>query len=252
MPDKIIGELFQPRRQRYHYGQRNRNSDIHWQLRSLLSSGGSPVDPVWRILHNLEDFHLTLRRADWDRWEDNKALEIPALRSSATSRATRSVVEGQQPTPDWPALPSWGRMFESMANLKTLSISFETSEDRAHEMENILAWARTWRFEIKSWRFWLIKHNQETMAHLVADDKPVRKMSWQGLFHHWPDKCPGCSALVTEAPKPDCSSCQEREALMKQRIGPRLLVWTLTWRRVMVDPPVSLEDTEVRGPDDYK
>lgn len=231
---------------------------MHWHLRSLLSNGDSPANPVWRMLHNLETFHLTLRRTDWRRWEDNRPLEINPYRYLTRTRETfmredmhASMVEGRQLGFGEPFRRSWGRMFGPMANLKTLTISFETTEDKALEMEDILVWARTWRFDIMSWRHFLIPHNEEVMAHLVADGRPAEKMSWRGMFYHWPDQCPACSTPISEA-RPECPSCREREVLMKERKGPRLLVWTLTWRRVPVDPPVSLEDTEVRGPDDYE
>lgn len=221
--------------------------DAHWTLRSLLSSGGSPPDPLWRTLHNLETFHLTLRRTDWGRWEDNKALEINPYRYNNFSDAMQhdmhaATVEGESLSFD---PQGWGCMFRAMANLKTLTITLETSEDKAPDMEAIVAWARTWRFEIMSWRHWMLENNNEVMAHLVAEDRPARKMSWRGLWYHWSEQCTACST-PTSKPRGECASCREREALLQEGKGPRILAWTLTWKRKLVDPPVSLEDTEAR------
>lgn len=150
------------------------------------------------------------------------------------------MVEGTQPEFQTTA---WGRMFYVMANLKKLTITFETSEDKEDEMEQIVDWARTWRFQIKSWRYWMMKDN-EVMAHLIADDTTTKKTSWRGLIYHWSDVCPNCSTRVS-LPKDDCPYCQKREALMRDGKGPRLLTWTLTWSSKLVDPPVDLRDIEL-------
>lgn len=205
---------------------------------------------MWRVLHNLESFHLTLRRTDWDRWEDNKALSINPYRGDSASPGVEEMRRDMHSTMEEGAniqfaKSSWGRMFRVMANLKELSITFETSEDKKEEMEEIVEWTRTWRFEIMSWRHWLLTDNDEVMAHLVADSRPVKKTSWRGLRYHWSDFCPSCSTSIFE-PKKDCSYCQKRESLLRDGKGPRLLTWTRTWRRQSVVPPVDLKDTETR------
>lgn len=221
----------------------------YWHLRSLLSNGQGPTHPVWRVLHNLQEFHLILRRTDWDRWEDNKALAIDVFRAGFAApdvgvmrKHMHAAAEGREQPPFEDG--SLGTMFRVMANLKKLTISFETSEDKKDEMEDIANWARTWRFDVMSWRHWMIKGNREVMAHLVCDDGPARKSSWRGLPHHWSDVCPSCTAHFDD----DCPYCQKREKLLKDGKGPRLLVWTLTWRPRLVEPPVSLADTEERAP----
>lgn len=138
---------------------------------------------------------------------------------------------------------AWGRMFGVMANLKELTITFETSEDKKDEMEEIVEWARTWRFEIMSWRHWILRDNQEVMAYLVADDKPVEKTSWRGLTYHWSDFCSSCSSRISE-PKSECPYCQKREMLLQQGKGPRLLTWSRTWERQSMTPPVDLRFAE--------
>lgn len=233
-------------------GNDEKASHIHWHLRSLLSGGGSPPDPVWRILHNLDTFHLILRRTDWDRWEDNKALSINPYRgNSGTPDIEQMRRDMQLALAEGAEIQSekiaWGRMFRVMANLKELSITFETSEDKKEEMEEIVDWARTWRFEIMSWRHWLLRDNQEVVAHLVSSDRPVLKTSWRGLRYHWSDSCPSCSTKISE-PRKDCTHCRKREALLQMEKGPRLLTWTRTWRRQAMVPPVDLKDTE-RSPD---
>lgn len=229
-------------------GIENKPNDIHWHLRSLLSGGGSPPDPVWRVLHNLERFHLTLRRTDWDRWEDNKALSINPYRGNSGDPKLEDMrhdmnlafVEGAELQFEKFA---WGRMFRVMTNLKELTITFETSEDKEDEMEDIVKWASTWRFEIMSWRHWILRDNHEVMAYLVADDKPAEKTSWRGLSYHWSDYCPSCATKISE-PKSECPYCQKREMLLQQGKGPRLLTWTRTWRRQLVSPPVDLRDND--------
>lgn len=51
-------------------------------LASKLSQGLPPAEPVWRTLHNLEHFHLTIRRTDWWRWEENDAPSFDPYRHS--------------------------------------------------------------------------------------------------------------------------------------------------------------------------
>lgn len=245
----------------------------HADLRSRLASGGSPAVPHWRLLHHLEAFHLTLRRTDWDRWEDNKALEINPYRNhhildvmqrdmlTATQQQQQGrggEGEGEPPPPPqlWFDPGAWGCMFRAMASLRTLTITLETSEDKAHEMEALVAWARTWRFEIMHWRHWLLPSasggggddDDLVAAHLVAEDRPAARTSWRGLWYHWSDQCTACAAPASELRAAECVTCREREALLREGKGPRILAWTLTWRRRPVDPPVSREDTEA-GPE---
>lgn len=217
-------------------------------LIDLLSHGGAPADPIWRTVHNLEHFHMVLRRTDWDRWEDNKALAINPYRRSGAAPSPElmrrdmhaTMVEGEtQPAPDERA---WAVLFRAMRSLRTLTISFETSEDKRDEMEEIVAWARTWRFDIMSWRHWVGDRRHDRAACLVAEDKPAEKMSWRGMKHHWSNFCTACGS---EEIRPECTFCVRKLALIKQDKGPRLLIWTLTWKPVPVD--VSA-DGEGSGP----
>lgn len=210
----------------------------------MLSQGAPPVEPFWRALHHLEHFHMTFRRTDWNRWEDNKPLVINPYRQSGGAPSLEemradmhtTMVEGRQPDlVDW---ASWITMFRAMRNLRRLDISFETSEDKRDEMEEIVAWARTWRFAIMGWRFLMGSTSDEPVAHLVADDsRPVRRMSWRGLRHHWSNFCPSCGSAET---RPDCPYCLKKQGLQQQDKGPRLLVWTLSWR----PEPVDCQETE--------
>ncbi|ROW01283.1 hypothetical protein VMCG_05873 [Cytospora schulzeri] len=233
--------------QRNHDATSNRDVDRHAHLVSRLSQGLAPAEPFWQVLHNLEHFHLTIRRTDWDRWEDNKALAINPYRYSHGAPSLEvmrrdmhtAMVEGTQPPYN---NMSWITLFRAMRNLKTLNISFETSENKQDEMEEIVAWARTWRFEIMSWRYWVGEHGNEPEAYLVAEDRPARKMSWRGLKHHWSDICPACGS--DEASRPDCGHCLRKYKLFKQNKGPRLLVWTLTWRPEPVATQVNSESKE--------
>ncbi|KUI69329.1 hypothetical protein VM1G_05279 [Cytospora mali] len=215
--------------------------DEHAELVSQLTQGNPPAEPAWRVLDHLEHFHMTIRRTDWDRWEDNKALAINPYRHSMGPVSLElmrqdmhaSMVESQQPEKE--GLPTWSRMFQAMRNLKTLTISFETSEDKKDEMEEIVVWAKTWRFDIMSWRHWTRDRVNERAACLVAEDKPARKMSWRGLKHHWSDFCTSCGA--NEMTRLDCACCLEKRKLLQQNKGPRLLVWTLTWKPEPVEMP---------------
>ncbi|ROW03323.1 hypothetical protein VSDG_01497 [Cytospora chrysosperma] len=223
------------------------DNDGRAHLISQLSQGLAPAEPVWRVLHSLEHFHLTIRRTDWDRWEDNKALAInpyqysdgqPSLETMQRDMRT-SMVEGKQPPCD---VNSWITLCRTMRKLKTLTISFETSEDKKDEMEDIVAWARTWRFGVLSWRCWVDQAPNKTDFYLIAEDKPARKMSWRGLKHHWSDFCSACGA--GQELRPDCGHCLKKHKLLQQGKGPRLLVWTLTWRPEPVATQVSSEGNE--------
>lgn len=223
-----------------------------WRLRSLLSSGGSPAEPVWRLFHNLERFHLTLRRTDWDQWETNGPLTInPYRNDKARSDAElmrrdmhAALVDGAQLPYEYDA---WGRMFNIMTRLQTLSITFETAEDKEDEMEEIVEWARTWRFEISSWRRWMLEDSNEVMAHMVVDDRPIEKTSWRGLRYQWSDSYPKCPATPAPQFGGECAYCEEKELLLRDGVsGPQILTWTVTWSRKLVDPPVDIRDTETR------
>lgn len=221
----------------------------YWHLRSLLANGQGPTDPVWRTFHYLQEFHLTLRRGDWDRWEDNKPLAINIRHygfSDGNLELMRRDMEaaleadGAQELPYQPG--SLGSLFNIMSNLKKLTISFETSEDKRDEMEAIVRWAETWRFEIMSWRHWMIRDNHEVVAHLVRDNTPVQKTSWRGHVHHWSDICPECNTHSSQ-PSNLCQQHRKRHLLLEQGKGPQLLVWSLTWRPQPVQPPISLVET---------
>lgn len=199
------------------------------------------------LVGKLEHFHVTLRRTDWDRWEDNKALAINPFRwgrgAPSLERMHRdmetAMAGGRQPRPEHGA---WATLFRAMRSLRTLKISFETSEDKRAEMEEIVAWARTWRFDIMSWRYMVCESDLDRAACLVAEDKPAQKMSWRGLKHHWSDLCTACGSVET---RPECACCLRKQALIRQGKGPRLLVWTLTWTPVPVD--VDLQAGARRG-----
>lgn len=140
-----------------------------------------------------------------------------------------ALVEGKQlEFEDEGSKLAWGRIFHIMSNLQRLTITFETSEDKAEEMESIVEWAHTWRFETMGWRHWMTNDHSDLKAYLVADQS-VKKMSWRGLAYQWSSYCPTCGTCAIY-PKMECTYCQKREILQRDGKGPRLLQWTMTWR----------------------
>ncbi|KAJ8117582.1 hypothetical protein ONZ43_g4173 [Nemania bipapillata] len=87
---------------------------------------------------NLEHLRITLRRSDWWNWEQNDTLRINPFKGNChhghTIDLMRQDISTGTGNVDF-ASSAWGRAFMHMSKLKTLTIDFETSDDKRSEME---------------------------------------------------------------------------------------------------------------------
>ncbi|GAP83522.1 hypothetical protein SAMD00023353_0201070 [Rosellinia necatrix] len=177
---------------------------------------------VW--FANLEHLRITLRRSDWWDWERNAVPRVNPFRGNCYHGHTVGLMhqdmEAETGNVEFRE-GAWGKAFSHMLKLKTLTIDFETSEDKRDDMETIVTWALRWRFPLANGR------------HLSTGGQTASKMSWRGLPHHWSDKCVSCDKFVRNSPPgQDCPKCKETRQLFSQRYGPQLLVWTCLWTPV--------------------
>lgn len=174
----------------------------------------------------VENLRMTFRRCDWWWWEQNTSLSITPFRgNSSHQRAPRQMKADMAETFRGGRIPFstgvWGLAFERMPKLRTLIMDFETSEDKKHEMEKIVEWAQHWKFPAAS------GSGGPAMCFSAAG-MPVQKMSWIGLPHHWSDKCTVCASWTPRVD--DCSGCAQKARFQAAGYGPRLLLWTVTWK----------------------
>ncbi|KAI5926665.1 hypothetical protein F4810DRAFT_653028 [Camillea tinctor] len=181
-------------------------------------------DNLWRLATSkdwfctVEHLRITLRRCDWWNWEHNQFLRINPFKGGNVShplclqemrnnmRAEDGDVSFQE--------RAWGLAFGHMPALRTLTIDFETSQDKKEEMEAIVAWALKWRFPLSDGR------------HLSTEGGPVKKTCWRGLAYHWSSVVRNCYKI--RECDPNCS-CLGRKGLEARGFGPMLYVWTVTW-----------------------
>ncbi|KAI1368813.1 hypothetical protein F5Y08DRAFT_335382 [Xylaria arbuscula] len=173
---------------------------------------------------NLERLRITIRRSDWWDWEHNETLRINPFRGNCCHAHTIDLMrrDMSNETDNVEFSPgAWGVAFSHMSRLKTLTIDFETSEDKRAEMESLVTWAVKWRFPLTEGRY------------LSTSGRPAQKMSWRGLPHHWSHRCVACGRLTQyRVPGQECSTCNETRQLISQGHGPQLLIWTCVWKPV--------------------
>jgi hypothetical protein len=162
---------------------------------------------------------MTLRRADWWHWEHNERLKINPFRGNDMMREDMKLPNGN------PLFGprSWGLALKYLPKLETLKIDFETSEDKRHQLEEIIEWAVKWRFPLTEGRY------------LSTKSHAIEKLSWQGRAYHWSDHCALCGSRPYRA---NCNHCIEKERSVACGLGPRLYMWTLTWKATTQDPVV--------------
>jgi hypothetical protein len=174
----------------------------------------------WRLvtetpwLKPVEHLRLTIRRGDWWYWEQEQPLKINPFRGNAEIRQTLLDMQTGDGNPAFQA-PVWGLAFQHLPNLKTLTMEFETAEYKKKELENIVAWAVKWRFPLTNGK------------HLSAAGQAVEKMSYRGSAHNWSDSCEQCDGRSLQ-----CEHCIERYRSIADGYGPRLYLWSVTWKPV--------------------
>lgn len=196
------------------------NAEAFWKL----ASAGDLLKPV-------EHLRITIRRSDWWLWENGEPLKINPFRGTADVTAmNEDIASGNQ---EFQTNDVWGLAFRELPNLKTLRIDFETSEDKREELNTIVEWATTWRLPLRDGRC------------LSTAGEKVEKMSWRGRSYHWDnDFCRECrSRMVPGMPRPPtttCATCIQKELYKAHGYGPRLYVWTVTWKSAAEEQPERL------------
>lgn len=240
----------------------------------------------WRLTEHITSLRIYLRRTDWWNWEGNAPLVISPFNSSPnpnrpthqqmqqSMRALQNADQLLAPhlRSSSPSIIShwscWGLLFLRMPKLQTLTIEFETSEDKKSEMETIVNWAHQhWRFPVLR-RLSGDDRDPYTFDHLQrchrehpvnlspwsqdlevlsAADEPVQKSSWRGLPHHFAGYCPTCSIRWNnQSGMADCTECTKMHKLKDLKKGPQLLVWTVNWKR-KVPPGDPQPETNAAG-----
>lgn len=238
----------------------------------------------WRLTEHITSLRIYLRRTDWWNWEGNAPLVISPFNSSPnrpthqqmqqSMRASREAdrllaphLRSSSPS-TVPLWTCWGALFLRMPKLQTLTIEFETAEDKKNEMETIVNWAHQhWRFPVLR-RLSGDDRDPYTFDHLQrchrehpvdlspwsqdlevlsAADEPIQKTSWRGLPHHFAGHCPTCSIRWNnQSGTADCTECTKMHKLKGLKKGPQLLVWTVNWKRKV--PPRDPEpETDAAG-----
>lgn len=176
----------------------------------------------------VENLRITFRRGDWWWWEDNVPPRISPFRGNSSHETAPDQMKADMETtlrggrvPF--SMGVWGLAFERMPKLKTLVMDFETSEDKKGEMEKIVEWAQHWKFPAAS------GSGGPAMCFSAAG-MPVQKMSWRGMCQHWSRNCHVCANWNRQVDS--CDGCAQEARLRAAGYGPRLLVWTVTWKVV--------------------
>lgn len=130
---------------------------------------------------------------------------------------------------------SWALAFAQLPSLEKLTIDFETAPDKREEMDLIVDWAvRDWIFPMYvPWRHdsklleldELDDGGEARERFLSAAGSSVHKTSWRGLPQHYSPLCPDPKHVSSS----ECASCAARRRRKSRHMGPRLLVWTVTW-----------------------
>ncbi|KUJ16217.1 uncharacterized protein LY89DRAFT_586259 [Mollisia scopiformis] len=188
----------------------------------------------------VEKLKITIRRGDWWWNESNEPLFIhPKIDSPGfdemvdSIRYDRAAARAGKPLQSFED-GSWGSAFKLLPSLKELEIEFETSDDKSEELENIVDWAKTWKFPMK----------EGTV--LSTEGCEEENWSWESTVSYWSENCPYCGVSsratcdFTQVPGGEANpGCVEMRARMARGEGPTLHVRSLGWKVV---EDVKVED----------
>lgn len=123
----------------------------------------------------------------------------------------------------------WGKAFKSLPALKSLTMEFETVDEKRTELLGILRWARSWRFELNG-----------QMCLAAAGNVEMRE--WRGSMGGWSDVCSSCGAegscgivTVVSGDRQVGEGCKERTRLRGLGMGPMFYIYTLRWKAAKND-----------------
>ncbi|KAK4238216.1 hypothetical protein C8A03DRAFT_33772 [Achaetomium macrosporum] len=109
--------------------------------------------PRIRLFDTIRVLHLTIRTLDWQHHDLNWPLAIDPFANwdGIPAKAGMEAAMAQPPPGHLlrPAHTSWATAIVLIPSLQTLTIDFETTEDKRAELERIVRWAvRAWRFVV--------------------------------------------------------------------------------------------------------
>ncbi|KAF8850935.1 hypothetical protein BDZ45DRAFT_661257 [Acephala macrosclerotiorum] len=174
-------------------------------------------------MSNVEKLKLTIRRGDWWWNERNVALYIHPKRTiRSAGEMLVSINQEKTNSPEAFLENAWGSAFKRLPSLKELEIEFETSDDKKAELEQIVDWAKTWKFPMKDGKV------------LSADGLDVKKKSWEGGMTFWSDRCPYCGShnrvpCVNARTPDEKKECVERTERRSHGRGPTLHIMNVRW-----------------------
>jgi hypothetical protein len=201
----------------------------YWLEASLLSKS----QHSWRdYVAGVETLRLTLRRGDWWNNEHNHPLGLNFPRGNGDvaqlAHDIRATAEGE--VVQWNT-NGFGSAFKYWKRLKTLVLELETYEYKEAELEKIVEWAKTWKIPLADEKMVL-----SAMPAVAATGQGnSEKMTWRGPKEGWANECPNCSGR-----SPTCEFCKEIKKLKRLGLGPKLIVFTVTFKAA----PLSTFDKE--------
>lgn len=175
-------------------------------------------------MSNVEKLNLTIRRGDWWWNERNAPLYIYPKRTIRSAREMMVNINREKTyTPEAFLDDAWGSAFKRLPSLKELQIEFETSEDKEAELEQIVDWAKTWKFPMMDGKM------------LSADGLDVKKKTWEGGMTFWSERCPYCGShnrapCVNARTPNEKKECVERTKRRAHGKGPTLHVMSIRWK----------------------
>jgi len=179
-------------------------------------------------MQGLEKITITFRRGDWWYNETNEPLGINPYRGNAdVGMMKHDMKHGASHMVD----ESWATGFGEIQGLKEVGIEFETSDDKKEELEQIVEWAKSWRFPMGEGKV-LVTERQKGVG-----QGDVQTMEWRGSSLHWSEICPYCQPVGGEtcSGKPENEKCAQRNMLMRLGQGPLLIIFKLKWKLRRVD-----------------
>ena len=172
-------------------------------------------------MQGIQKLKITVRRGDWWWNERNAPLAINPKRGNGDAAQMHRDwdLERRGQINPWKE-GGWGTAFGNLRSLKELEMEFETSEDKVVELEEIVEYAKTWRFPLKDGK-------------VLSQEGLQEKWKWRAPMCYWSPQCPYCHGA------PNCRSrklmkeqCIEKKRLKELDLGPECTVVSLRWRVV--------------------
>ena len=179
------------------------------------------------FMRGIEKLRITIRKTDWWWNEQSNPLAINPYRETTQFQHSIAQMHGDiaaQARGEVPLFPSnvWGSAFKNLPSLKELEIEFESSDDKKHELDTIVKWAKTWKFPLHDGRL------------LSTEGLDVTSSSWQTPFFFWSQPCPYCGSprrsRCNSEGTPNEEKCAERAALRSKRFGPKCYIYSIRWK----------------------